>query len=188
MNKPERSRIAAFDQTWPAGVDLGHAPTLVNAASSVSTLRVRLVGDAVRPSEDGKTRPYPSALPSFEEPGVVENDTEWRDVSDLLDAPDRSYGALAYAHTLPDIPVVELGLEESGVHQVPRLSLWLHPRDSVSTADQRDGAPTLRVSAASVGPLARAWAAWEQQSPGMTIFMATVLCVVSALAVSLFAH
>jgi hypothetical protein len=195
MSKPERSRIAAFDQTWPVGVDLGRAPTLI---SSVSTVRVKLIGAtqdvaATLPSSaDGKTRPYPSALPSLEDCIAVDNTAhndadEWHDVSGLV-VTASSHQALAYARTLPAIPIEELGLEDSGVHEIQRLRLWLHPRDSVPCPEPRDGTPTLRVNAAPRGLLARAWEAWEQQSPGMAIFTATVLCVVSVLAVSLFAH
>jgi|GEM_PF-4163973 len=193
MHSSERSRNAALDQTWRDGI--GGAPTLM-PVSSVSTMRVKLIGandEARAPLLDGKTRPYPSALPDPSTCVEVDNpgdDNEyWHDVSGLMDSADRSYQPIAYAHTLPAISLEDLELEDSGVREISRLQLWLHPRDSVvPSIEQRDGAPTLRVSAAERGQLERAWQAWEQQSPGMTILTATVMCVISALAVSLFAH
>ncbi|HTU63233.1 MAG TPA: hypothetical protein VMF89_32455 [Polyangiales bacterium] len=192
MHRSERSRNAALDQTWPDGV--GGAPTLM-PVSSVSTLRVKLIGgntDAHEPLLEGKTRRYPSALPDpsgIEVDNPADDNEYWHDVSGLMETADRSYQPIAYAHTLPAISLEDLELEDSGVREIRRLQLWLHPRDSVvPSLEQRDGAPTLRVSAAERGQLERAWQAWEQQSPGMTIFTATVLCVISALAVSLFAH
>ena len=192
MHKLGRSRNAAWDQTWPDGV--GGAPTVM-PVSSVSTLRVKLIGgntDAREPLLDGKTRPYPSALPDvsgidFDNP--ADDNEYWHDVSGLMETADRSYQPIAYAHTLPAISLEDLELEDSGVREISRLQLWLHPRDSVApSVEQRDGVPTVRVSAAERGQIERAWQAWEQQSPGMTIFTATMLCVISALAVCLFAQ
>jgi len=186
MHKPKRSRTAALDQTWPDGVDTRSMPA---SGSSVSTLRVKLIGGPEEATSDGKTRPL--AALSEHDP-VNDTDTEdnvyWHDASSLLQNADRSYQPLAFAHTLPAIPIDELGPEDSGVREIIRLQLWLHPRDSDPSAAQGDGTPTMRVNPVQQGPLARAWGAWEQQSPGMTILTATVLCAISALAVSLFAH
>jgi len=187
MHRSERSRNAALDQTWRDGI--GGAPTCV-PVSSVSTMRVKLIGandEARAPMLDGKTRPYPSACVEVDNP--ADDNEYWHDVSGLMETADRSYQPIAYAHTLPAISLEDLPLEDSGVREISRLQLWLHPRDSVAPSfEQRDGSPTLRVSAAERGQLERAWQAWERQSPGMTIFTATVMCVISALAVSLFAH
>jgi hypothetical protein len=185
MHKPQRSRNAALDQTWRDGV--GRAPTLM-PVSSVSTLRVKLIGandEAPAALVDGKTRPYPSALVTLDDP--ADDNEYWHDVTSLLETANEA--ALPYAHTLPAISLEQLGLEDSGVHELQRPRLWLHPRDSAPRIDLSDGSPTMRVTALERrSPLARVWHAWEQQSPGMTIFTATVLCVMSALAVSLFAY
>ena len=184
MHKPERSRSAALDQTWRDGAWQGSTETSTNA---VSTLRVKLIGahDEVRTqSGDGATRPYRSFSEHIPVNDTADDNVYWHDASSLLETADRSYQPMAFAHTMPDIPLDELGYEDSGVREIMRLQLWLHPRD----AEQRAGMPTMRVNAAKRGVLSRAWQAWEQQSPGMTILTATVLCVVSALAVTLFAQ
>ena len=185
MSKPERSRHAALDQTWPAGVHHRHAHTPVH---SVSTLRVKLIGACEAPLPrpgESKTRPYPSAL------DCNRHDDPWHDVSHLLDSPDHAYQPLAFARTMPAIPVEELELEDSGVRELRRLQLRLDPCDLPASAprspEPRAGTPTMRMRAQRRGALASAWRSWEQQPPGMAIVTATALCVLSALAVSLLA-
>ncbi|HET8935298.1 MAG TPA: hypothetical protein VFN67_17740 [Polyangiales bacterium] len=197
MRKPERSVPDVFNQTWNRKLDVIPA---VSRAGPVSTARVRIIGTdtdtdtrATLPSF-GKTQRYPSVLPSHDDcipqPEAKYDERDWRllsvkDVSFLADGND----ALPFARTLPALTHEDLGIEESGVHEVGRLRLTLDPSDSTPDA-QRHGeplTPTLRLRPSSQLPLKRAWQRWEEQSPIITIGTAATFCLLSALLVGMLA-
>lgn len=172
MNAPQRSRTTAFAQTWSAGLDGRSSPT---HDSSVSTVRVKLIGSA----EEACTNAAATALhrrPRRDTgalPGLVDRSAP----------PEPSHQPLAFAPTLPAIPLAELGLdrEDSGVREIRHLQLRVDPSDAASRSD-RSSSPTLRMAALPRRSWAGAWERWTQQSPVVAIWTVAVMCVLWSLA------
>jgi len=142
----------------------------------------------------GKTKRYPSVLPSHEDcipqPDTKHDERDWR----VLSAKDVSFlangsEALPFARTMPALTQEDLGSEDSGVHEVGGLRLTLDPSDRAPDAPPPTEplTPTLRLRRSSQPPLKRAWQRWEAQSPIITIGTAATFCILSALLVSMLA-
>lgn len=182
-------RRHVLDQTWNRNLAVSDE---VSRVGPVSTAPVRIIGTDAKPANFGKTKRYPSILPSHEDcipqPDSANHGRDWRvlsakDVSFLADDSD----ALAFAPTMPAISLEELGIEDSGVHEVGRLRLALDPRDSAPDEPAEPLTPTLRLRPLKKPPLKRVWQRWEQQSPLITIGTAAAFCLLSAFLVSLLA-
>lgn len=193
MNKPQPSRTAAFAQRSLVGPDQGSSPA---RDSSVSTVRVKLIGvsdeaSACAPApSSARTRRHTRALGLAADRAPVNDHAPWRDVRGPVQNPERSYQALAFARTMPAIPLDQLGLESeaSGVREIRRLQLRLDPSEPVTPGEEITGSVTLRVAALKRNPLARVWERWAQQSPVVAIWTLAVMCVLSALAVNVLAR